>query len=147
MGASGRFVEWLMIELSSWVRPLALIGAVGFAAPAIPQDRGAPLPVLDRLESGLWELRAPNDGVIASICLGDPALLTQPRHGATACRRRVIGSDARTVTVHYSCAGTGSGQTEVRVETPRLAQIDSQGLDRGIPFALRAQARRIGACN
>lgn len=136
-----------MIDLSSWVRSLVLIGGLCLAAPAVPQDRGAPLPVLDRLELGLWELRAPNNSLIASICLGDHALLTQPRHGATACRRRVIGSDSRSVTVHYSCAGAGSGQTEVRVETPRLAQIDSQGLDRGAPFALRAEARRVGACN
>lgn len=136
-----------MVELSSFVRTGALLGAVLGASSAIPQERGAALPVLDRLEAGLWELRGPNDSRVGSICIGDRALLTQPRHGTAACSRNLIGSDARSVTVRYSCPGTGSGQTMVRVETPRLAQIDSQGLDRGTPFALRAEARRVGACN
>ena len=45
------------------------------------------------------------------------------------------------MTVNYSCPGVGRGRTEIRFETPRLIQIDSQGLDRGAPFALRAEAR------
>ena len=50
------------------------------------------------------------------------------------------------MTVNYTCPGIGRGRTTIRVETPRLVQIDSQGLDRGAPFALRAEARRIGPC-
>jgi len=40
----------------------------------------------------------------------------------------------------------GRGRTILRVETPRLVQIDSQGLHYGAPFALRAQARKTGPC-
>lgn len=133
-----------MIDLSVLLRAAAL-GVALIAAPAATQDRPAAAP-LDRLERGQWELRAPNDRVIAAICLGNPALLAQPQHGGRPCTQEVTARDARSVTMRYSCPGAGSGQTVIRVETPRLAQIDSQGLDRGTPFALRAQARRVGAC-
>lgn len=134
------------MHVPSLYRAAGLGAAVFFAGPAVPQASPAALPVLDRLEAGLWELRGAGNARIASICIGDRGRLTQPQHARLACTRSVIGSDARTVTVRYSCPGVGSGQTEIRVETPRLAQIDSQGLDRGAPFALRAEARRIGPC-
>lgn len=135
------------MSLPSLYRAAAGLGAaVFFAAPAVPQASPQAIPLLDRLEAGLWELRGTGNARVASICLGDRARLTQPRHSGLACTRTVIGGDARSVTVRYSCPGVGSGRTEIRVETPRLAQIDSQGLDRGAPFALRAEARRIGPC-
>ena len=65
---------------------------------------------------------------------------------AGTCRRDVVAADADSVTVNYSCPGTGRGRTTIRIETPRLVQIDSQGLDHGMPFALRAEARRVGPC-
>jgi hypothetical protein len=132
-------------------RALALIGSSLFVAwPGAgqerAQERGAP-PMLARLESGQWELRGPANGRIASICLGNPILLTQPQHGAAACTRDVVAADADSMTVNYSCPGAGRGRTTIRFETPRLVQIDSQGLDHGAPFALRAEARRVGACS
>lgn len=135
------------MSLPSLYRAAAGLGAAFFfAAPAVPQQRAEALPVLDRLEAGLWELRGTGNARIASICIGDRARLAQPQHARLSCTRSLIGSDARSVTVRYSCPGVGSGRTEIRVETPRLAQIDSQGLDHGAPFALRAEARRIGPC-
>ena len=83
---------------------------------------------------------------IAAICLGNPILLTQPRHGAAPCTRDVVAADSDSMTVNYSCPGLGRGRTTIRFETPRLVQIDSQGLDHGMPFALRAEARRVGPC-
>lgn len=134
-----------MIDMPILIRPAALGAALLAAGPAATQDRPAASP-LDRLEPGQWELRAPNGRAIAAICLGNPALLAQPQHGSRPCDSNVTASDARSVTMRYRCPGVGSGQTVIRVETPRLAQIDSQGLDHGTPFALRAQARRVGAC-
>jgi len=103
-------------------------------------------PMLTRLEAGQWELRNAAGNLIQSICLGSPMLLAQPRHGAVACSRDVIAADENSVTVNYSCPGVGRGRTRIRFETPRLVQIDSQGLDRGTPFAMRAEARRTGLC-
>jgi hypothetical protein len=103
--------------------------------------------MLTRLEAGQWELRgASGSGRIAAICLGNPILLTQPRHGGAPCTRDVVAADSDSMTVNYSCPGLGRGRTTIRFETPRLVQIDSQGLDHGMPFALRAEARRVGPC-
>ena len=115
------------------------------AVPGASQTGGTPN-MLARLESGQWELRGPANDRITSICLGNPILLTQPQHGAIPCSRDVVAADATSMTVNYSCPGVGRGRTTIRFETPRLVQIDSQGLYRGAPFALRAEARRVGAC-
>lgn len=115
------------------------------ALPAATQQPTA-IAFLGRLEAGQWELKGPSNARIATLCLGNPLLLTQPQHGAAPCTRSVIAADAREATVHYTCPGVGNGRTTLRFETPRLVQIESQGLDQGVPFALRAEARRIGAC-
>ena len=102
--------------------------------------------MLARLEAGQWELRTAGNGRIAAICLGNPIQLTQPYHRSANCTRDVIAADSASMTVSYACPGIGRGRTELRFETPRLIQIESQGIDRGTPFSLRAQARRIGPC-
>ena len=135
-----------MIRIGLAGRASALIGAGFFLAwPGATQER-ATIAMLARLESGQWELRGAGNGRIASICLGNPIQLTQPQHGAAQCSRDVVAADEDSITVNYSCPGVGRGRTIIRIETPRLVQIDSQGLDRGTPFAVRAQARRLGPC-
>jgi hypothetical protein len=129
-------------------RPLAAAGLLMcLAGPGQTQPAGGAHPMLNRLEAGQWELRGgTGNGRITAICLGNPILLTQPRHGGAPCTRDVVAADADSMTVNYSCPGLGRGRTTIRFETPRLVQIDSQGLDHGMPFALRAEARRVGPC-
>jgi len=128
-------------------RAAALIGSTLFLAwPGAGQEQAPAMPMLARLEAGQWELRGPGGGRIAAICLGNPIQLTQPQHRGAACTRDVVAASEDGMTVAYSCPGVGRGRTTIRFETPRLIQIDSQGLDRGVPFALRAEARRTGAC-
>lgn len=128
-------------------RSLAVSGLLMLlAGPGLSQPAPAH-PMLTRLETGQWELRGGTTNArILAICLGNPILLTQPRHGAAPCTRDVVAADSDSMTVNYSCPGLGRGRTTLRFETPRLVQIDSQGLDHGMPFALRAEARRIGPC-
>ena len=135
-----------MRSFLTW-RPLAAAGLLlALAGPGQSQPAG-PAPMLTRLEPGQWELRAgAGNSRIANICLGNPILLTQPRHVTAACARDVVAADADSMTVNYSCPGLGRGRTTIRIETPRLVQIDSQGLDHGMPFARRAEARRVGPC-
>jgi len=134
------------MRLGFAARAAALIGSSLICAwPGVAQAPGA-LAMLQRLESGQWELRGTGGGRIASICLGNPIQLTQPQHGGANCTRDVVAADANSMTVNYACPGIGRGRTTLRIETPRLAQIDSQGLDHGAPFALRAEARRVGPC-
>lgn len=124
----------------------ATLGIIFLAAAAM-QAAPASLPLLGTLEPGQWELRGDGNRLISSICLGDPAQFVQLQHAGQACARSLISSDSRSLTVRYTCRGTGLGRTTILVETPRLVQIDSQGLANGAPFALHAEARKIGPCH
>jgi hypothetical protein len=122
--------------------------AIGFGCvPALTQVRGQ-LSALTRLEPGLWQIRtSSNHGApVQSICVGDPAILMQVQHRNSPCSRLVIANDASGATVHYTCPSSGYGRTTLRVETSRLARIDTQGIVDNAPFAWRAEARRIGPC-
>jgi hypothetical protein len=122
---------------------IALSGVLLLAAwPAATQQPG----LLARVEHGLWEMHGSSGAAIGSLCLGDPLLLAQPLHTPRPCTSEIETADAHVATVNFVCPGMGRGRTLLRVETPRLVQIDTQGISDGIPFALRAQARRTGPC-
>lgn len=115
-----------------------------FAMPAFAQPR-APLSAFAAVQPGLWELRAEGEPV-RNLCLADAEALTQLRHRAGSCSRLVIADGKGAATIHYTCPGAGWGRTSVRVETPRLLRIDSQGIADNAPFAFVAEARRLGDC-
>lgn len=116
------------------------------AAPA-PNDPAASLAALNAIQPGQWALRARSGtGPIKTLCLGDVRQLLQIRHSGAACTRFVIGNDPSQAVVTYSCPGMGNGRTSVRVETPRLIQIDSQGIAANEPFELALEGRRVGEC-
>ena len=120
----------------------ALLGAVPAFALA-PGDL-APLKVL---EKGRWHVADVDRPQHAhDICLGDVKPLLQPEHRGVACTTEVVRSEPGEVIVQYSCPGRGFGRTSVRVETPRLARITTQGMDGGRPFSWRGEARRTGRC-
>ena len=104
--------------------------------------------VLFNLERGLWQLRDQESGAVRSplLCLGSPKLLVQIEHRRRPCSHLLVAQDDRSATVHYTCPASGYGQTLLKLETPRLAQIDTQGIVDGQPFSYRLEARRIGAC-
>jgi hypothetical protein len=114
-----------------------------WAAPADP-----PVPTaLATLQPGQWALRS-RDGSAPpkSFCLGDPRVLLQIRHGAVPCSKFTITNNPAQAVVHYSCAGAGNGRTEIRVETPRVIQIESQGIEGKEPFDWAYEGRRVGEC-
>jgi hypothetical protein len=120
-------------------------GLLAVAAPvfalALPELEG-----LAKLERGRWQLRD-SAGEPRSICLAaDPAALIQLEHEGVSCKQEVVSSDRGGATIQYSCPGRGFGHTRIRVETPRLARVDTQGLIDGRPFSYRAEARKVGAC-
>ena len=126
---------------------LALAAVAALAAPAVSQ-RARSSGALAKLQSGLWEFRVLGGGAAkpAPICIGDPAILAQLQHRNTPCSRLVVSQDGEGATIHYTCPAGGYGQTSLRVETPRLVQIDTQGIADNVPFAFRAEARRVGSC-
>ena len=122
---------------------MALVPA--YSAPA--KSDPLPLAMLGRLEPGSWDVhtRVPG-GMAERICLRNGRGLIQLRHPAVVCQQLVVDDRPGEVTVQYTCQGKGYGRTRIRQETPRLVQIESQGIADGLPFSFSAEARRVGAC-
>lgn len=126
------------------------LGAIAHAGPPSRSDSAAEAgPVaLAGVEAGAWELRVRNAAGAAPrrLCVADPRVLLQLRHADRPCRRFIIDDASRHAAVAYHCPDGSNGRTDIRVETARLVQIDTQGVEDGMPFALTIEARRIGAC-
>lgn len=133
------------------IRAIAGIGLASIlwmGAPAAADVRAAPVRALQTVEPGEWMLRErASAGAGEKLCVSDLSALLQLRHPAEACERFVVDNQADRASVTYQCRRSGHGRTDIRVETPRLVQIRSQGVARGEPFELDIEARRIGACN
>lgn len=129
-------------------RAALLFALIATASASAAIGAGVKLSALSRLEPGQWQLRDLDDPRAApqSLCIADPILLMQLRHRTAPCTRLVVADSNRAATVHYTCPASGFGQTALRVETPRLAQINTQGIVENRPFAFRAEARRVGPC-
>ena len=105
------------------------------------------LAVLNSVEAGRWTLSSRDrDFGARALCVTDPRVLLELRQPSAGCSRFVIANDANSATIHYTCPGAGHGRTTLRLETPRLAQIATQGLTGGSPFDYQIEARRTGAC-
>lgn len=124
------------------------LAALALAVVAVPAAGQRPaLAMLDRLESGRWELRVREPGgQVQRICLQNGRGLIQLRHPGNSCERLIVNDAANDVTVQYTCPGRGYGRTHIRMETGRLLQIETQGIADGLPFAYAMEARRIGDC-
>ncbi len=126
--------------------PTAMLA--GIAVPGFSEPAQAPtIAALQVIQPGQWALRSRSDPAQSrTLCLGDPALLFQLRHGGASCSRFVVANDPRGATVQYRCPGAGNGRTTIKVETPRLIQIDSQGIANNEPFMVVYEGRRVGEC-
>jgi hypothetical protein len=128
-------------------RHALLLAATLLASPLLSQPAQAPvLTALTTIESGQWLLKGANASETRSVCVADPRVFLQVEHARSVCSRFVIANDPKAATVHYTCPGAGHGRTTLRVETPRLIQIDSQGIAGNEPFAVHFEGRRVGAC-
>jgi hypothetical protein len=125
------------------------LGVVAASLAALPAYglATANLEALAKLEPGLWQVRD-LDGAAESlaVCIGDPLLLAQIEHKDLPCEREVVESGPVGGTVRYTCPGRGFGHSTLRIETPRLARIHTQGVRGNEPFDYRVEARRTGPC-
>lgn len=105
------------------------------------------MPALSMIQPGQWLLKS-RTGATANrlVCVSDVRALLQVEHGSAICNRFVIANTPRETTVHYTCPGSGHGRTTIKVETPRLIQIETQGIARQAPFAVEFEGRRTGDC-
>ena len=114
-------------------------GLLTAAAPMTDSPRAA--------KPGLWEISHSATGVAAErICLPDPMILSQWEHRGGACTRVVIADLGAELTIHYTCAGGGFGQSTVTLLTLRTMRIETQGISDGLPFNYVLHARRKGDC-
>jgi hypothetical protein len=119
---------------------LLLFGAAGASA------QRQPVSALTTIEPGQWQLRD-GEGGERKLCVGgNRAALLQVFHGNTQCDQVVMENGPNAVTVRYTCPGHGHGRTTVRVDTPRLVNIETQGVADGQPFSEQFEARRGGTC-
>jgi hypothetical protein len=126
------------------VTPLA--ASLAFAG-AVWAETGQ-LALLDMLERGGWSLNyRDDDPEVTKVCLAGGRELIQLRHARLKCRTTVIDDTPHEVTVQYTCPGNGYGRTHIRRESDQLVQIDTQGIENGLPFAFAAEARWSGACH
>lgn len=122
-------------------------GVAAMAPGGQPPARKGGLQALSGIERGTWELRERGTrSVPRRICIGDPAQLIQVQHPGANCRRFVVTDAANHAVVTYQCTDQGTGRTDLRVETPRLVQINAQGVADSAPFSLSLEARRTGEC-
>lgn len=119
--------------------------ALGVAAlPALAQGNG--LAMLGTLTKGEWTIKYRDGSPDRKICLRSGQELIQLRHKESGCNQFVVEDGAAKVTVQYTCPGNGYGRTSIRRETPALVQLESQGIEGGLPFQFVAEARRTGSC-
>jgi hypothetical protein len=121
------------------------VAVLACAAPASGQRKA--LAMLDQLDIGKWELRVRDDGnAVQRLCVNNGRRFIQLRHPESSCERFIVEDSPTEVTVQYTCRGRGYGRTQIRRETNRLVQIQSQGIVDGLPFDFSAEARRVGEC-
>jgi len=121
--------------------------AIGLAVPVLAAAVSrTPIVAFNRLQPGAWQLRALDGSPPRRICLADGDELIQLGHPGAACSRFVLTNETGLATIHYTCTGHGYGRTTVKVETPQLVQVDSQGLIDRSPFQVTYEGRRVGDC-
>ncbi|MGE4409851.1 MAG: DUF3617 domain-containing protein [Sphingobium sp.] len=120
------------------------------AVAAPPHEGPPPMRALEGIERGLWELRDRSAGrgspPAARLCVRDPAQLIHVRHRGLRCRNFVVMDNPGRGAVTYQCEDSGTGRTDLRVETSHLVQIQTQGIADGAPFSLALEARWVGRC-
>ena len=127
------------------MRPLVAGALLLSGATAATAQRHQAPSALGGLERGQWQLRD-GEGGVRRLCVTNPAVLLQLMHGNAQCEHFVMENTVRSATIRYTCPGRGHGRTRVSVDTPRVVNVETQGVIDGAPFSEQFEGRRIGAC-
>lgn len=103
--------------------------------------------VLTSLKQGVWELRQRGGTGSQRLCITDRAAFIQLKHPGRACDRITLEQNKSSIIVQYTCKGSGFGRTQLRMETPQLVQLETQGVADGFPYEFSAEARWVGECS
>ena len=124
---------------------LALTASAIIAAPLAAAT--ATTTIFGQLRLGVWEIRERGEDRARRVCVRTESDLVQLRHRGQTCRHILIEEKGASATVQYSCNGAGYGRTQIRRESPDLVQLRSDGIERGSPFSLEAEGRRLSMCS
>lgn len=130
--------------LPTW-QTIVLLFMASISATAI-EAKTIPLEMLNKLQPGLWQLKTYGDQADRQMCIDTGRRLIQIRHAGENYSQFIVEDALTVATVQYTCRSTGYGRTRIRFEQPTLVQIDTQGIQRGLPFDMKIEARRIAAC-
>lgn len=125
---------------------LALAGLVAVSAAPQAAAQGKGLALLARLTKGEWTIKFRDGSPDRKICMRTGQELIQLRHPEGGCNQFVIEDAEAKVAVQYTCPNNGFGRTSIRKETAGLVQLESQGIEGGLPFQFTAEARLTGSC-
>lgn len=127
-------------------RQLHLVRAFAISVAGISLAAAAATPsVLSQVAGGQWEISRSGQPPVL-LCIADPAILAQFENRGGKCARNIVRDGGSSTTIHYSCAGGGFGQSDIRVLTPRSLRVETQGISDNAPFKYTFQARRVGDC-
>lgn len=101
---------------------------------------------LKALAEGQWQLSEIDGPGRMSVCVADPGTLLQVRQSHAACTRFVLDSDRSSMTVRYTCGGTGHGRSVLTVRSAHSIKLETQGVAGGAPFAADYDGRLVGPC-
>lgn len=132
--------------LAAIAATIALGGMAGFPAAPLIAAQGQGLAMLARLTKGEWTIKHRDGTPDRKICVRSGQELIQLRHAERGCSQFVIEDAEAKVAVQYTCPSNGFGRTSIRKETAGLVQLESQGIEGGLPFQFSAEARQTGPC-
>ena len=130
-----------LMPVTALIAGVLVVGSAGAG-----QAQNARLAMLDSLAKGEWTIRFRDGSPARKVCVRSGRELIQLQHGNPSCSRFVVEDGASEVAVQYTCPGNGYGRTSIRRETASLVQLESQGIEGGLPFQFDAEARRTGNC-
>ncbi|AAV89371.1 uncharacterized protein ZMO1_ZMO0747 [Zymomonas mobilis subsp. mobilis ZM4 = ATCC 31821] len=129
----------------STLRKLLCVTVLSVASPLVASP---PLPTpmaLSSLESGEWRISVLPKGM-TDVCLGNPHQLMHSAIPSGQCDALVVDNKPDMATMEYRCGEAGWARTTIHVDNGHSARIDSQGVAGRMPFAFKADVRRIGNC-
>jgi hypothetical protein len=80
-------------------------------------------------------------------CLANAAELAMAgRTGGPGCRVTMVRDLPEAGTITWSCPDGRSGRSDIRRDAAGIYTVSAQGIEDGLPWASRAEWRRIGPC-
>ena len=124
-----------------------LLSATAGIAAALALAAAGGASVLAAVQPGLWEITgAPGARGPLRECIADITSLARFEHRANKCSVKVLKEGGGSIQIDYNCPGTGFGESQIDVLTPRSLRISTQGISGGLPFNYVLQAHRLDDC-